>query len=608
MIPVVWGGLRIADRRAARRLGILLGPRADDHVEDRAVAHRTWRRILLLWGLACLIGALARPQWGADEVEVVQHGTDVVVALDISNSMLAQDVTPSRLVRARAELASFLGSFDRGQVGLVLFAGQAFVQCPLTLDLGAVELFLRMADTDMISEQGTALGAALQTSVDMLATGDEAGPTRRAVVLVTDGENLEGSWEQAAERCVDENVSVFPIGVGLETGGLVPLGEGQDGYMKDEEGNVVLSRLDSEALQELARMTGGTVFRIGPGSLDQVGLTTALSGLGEHELTSRHVAAYRERYLWPLAMAFLLFFLRYVLRARRTPPIEVSVMLLFAFCVASPVSAFEFEFDLLDRYGAEVNRGVDLYQEGRYDEARDVFESSRALRPDDPHLAMAVGETLARLERWDEASREFERALSLGGDPRLEAEGHYNAGTAALNAGDLPGAVESLLNALALDPDRDDALINLEHAMTALEQQPPEQQGDDGEQGEQSEDQKDQEQQNQKGEQDQESQEQDQQEPQDQQGEQDQQDQQVEPEQDDEQQQQQQDQQQSAEDEQNEDQDPPPQPEPSEEQTEAMSRQRAEQILRGLDKDEEELRRSVRQRLQGAKPRSGKRW
>ncbi len=594
-VPALWVTLRIADRRSARRLSALLGPRAEAHVEDRAAGYGTWRRILMLWGLAFLIIAIARPQWGADEVEVVQHGTDVVIALDISNSMLAQDVSPSRLVRARAEIASFLADFDRGQVGLVLFAGQAFVQCPLTLDLGAVELFLRMADTDMISEQGTALGAALETSVDMLAMGEDAQPTRRAVILVTDGENLEGSWEQAAERCVEEGVSVFPVGVGLETGGLVPLGDGQEGYMKDQEGNVVLSRLDADALAGLARATGGTAFRIGPGSLDRDGLGLALSGLGEHELTSRHVAAYRERYIWPLALSLLMLFLRFILRARRTVPAAVTGSLLILLFASAPVSAF----DLLDRYGAEVNKAVDLYETGNYEEALELFESSRAERPDDPHLAMAVGETLARLERWDEASREFERALALGDEPRLQAEGHYNAGTAALNAGDLGGAVESLRRALDIEPDREDALRNLEHAMTAIEQQPPQQQqqGEEGEEGEDSQDQENQEQQNQEQEQ----------QDQEQQTQQEQEEQQQDEQSEENQQEQQQERAEEDEPEQDEEVQPQP-PEPSEQEAEEMSRQRAESILRGLDKDEEELRRSVRQRLKGVKPRSGRRW
>jgi len=605
VIPVLWVLLRLADARARRRTATLLGPRAEAHIEDRMSGHRTWRRVLLAWGMVSLIVALARPQWGADEVEVVQHGTDVVIALDISNSMLARDVTPNRLVRARAEVASFLQEFDHGQVGLVLFAGQAFVQCPLTLDLGAVELFLRMADTDMISEQGTALGAALETSVDMLAMGDEAGPSRRAVILVTDGENLEGGWEEAAEHCRAEDVIVFPIGVGLETGGLVPVGGEDEGYMKDEEGNVVLSRLDVEALDGLARATGGAAFRIGPGSLDGDGLAAALTGLGEHELTSRHVAAYRERYIWPLAFAALLFFLRFVLRPRRTAAAVVTAALMLCAFVPSSASAL----DLLDQHGADVNRAVDHYQEGRFEEALELFEASRAERPDDPRLAMAVGETLARLDRWDEAAREFERALALSDDPALTAEGHYNAGTAALNAGDLPGAVESLRSSLAIEPDSEDALRNLEHAMTLFEQQPPQQQqGEEGEQGEDSQQQQSQQDQG-EGQGQQGQQEQEEQQEQEQQQDGDQQDQQQD-EGSEQEEQEDQEQQQSESEEESEDdaEQPPPPPEASEQSAESMSRQRAESILRGLDKDEEELRRSVRQRLKGAKPRSGKRW
>ena len=162
-LPLLALAIRWGDRRARRRLRSLLGSRYQDHVENDFRRLRSWRRFLLLFGLFWLTVALARPQWGAHEVVVKERGTDVVIALDISNSMLAEDTPPNRLERAKAELGSFLEQLPQGRVGLVLFAGASFVQCPLTLDYGTARLFLRMAATDMISEQGTDIGSALET-------------------------------------------------------------------------------------------------------------------------------------------------------------------------------------------------------------------------------------------------------------------------------------------------------------------------------------------------------------------------------------------------------------------------------------------------------------
>lgn len=598
-LPVLWAYLRWGDGRARYRLAALLGPRADEHVEHMPPAARQWRRFFLFAGLACLILALARPQWGAHEVVVQQRGTDVVIALDISNSMRAEDVVPSRLARARAELGTFLERFDRGRVGLVLFAGQAFVQCPLTLDLGTARLFLRMADPDMISAQGTALGAALSTGADLLASGagDRTSGVRRAVILVTDGEDLEGGWQEAATRCREQGIAVIPIGVGEETGGLIPLpgdSEGVTGYLKDDEGQVVMSRLDLDSLQQLAEYGTGAVFRIGARGLDIESLMTLIVGLGERELDGRHVTQYEERFVWPLALALFFLWARTLVRARpvRRHAAATAGLALWLALAATPLTVTA---SVLEPPGAgAVARGIESYRSGDYEAALDAFLEARALDPDDPRLALAVGEAMSRLERHEEAAQEFSRALALTDDPELRAEALYNAGTDALAAGDPARAAEQLRGSLALEPDRLDTLRNLEYAVRMMEQAPPQQSQDsqDGEDGEQDEQQQ-------------------------QEGQQDQQD----PSSEDQQQQQQDQSSGEDESEAEQQQSQPEQPEestaedaqPQEGEEEApdpeeISRERALSILKGLDRDEEELRRSLQKRLKGQEAASGKRW
>jgi Ca-activated chloride channel family protein len=633
-LPFLGALLRWSDRRARRRLRELLGTRAEEHVERDHPRLRQWQRFLLFSCLFWLIVALARPQWGAHDVTVKEKGTDIVIALDISNSMRAEDVPPSRLARAESELSAFLEQLPRGRVGLVMFAGAAFVQCPLTLDYGTAQLFLRMAAPDMISEQGTAIGAALATSRELLKGGGGGGDAFRAIVLVTDGEDLEGSWEQELEICRREGIVVLPIGVGQETGGLIPVTDDQGrpaGYLKDDEGNVVMTLLDLAALERMAALTGGSLFRLGPTSLVGQRLQDALARLGERELEERRISALEERFVWPLGLACLALLVQMLLRPRRrrvasaeeshlAAPHGLTALPILVVCLTLLGGPVRAGVEIRPPGATTAEQGRQQYAAQHYEEALQAFETARALNPDDPRLSLALGETLYRLERFDEAAVEFQRALALGQSPELKAESLYNAGTCRLAQGDPAGAVELLRRALDLDPSQQDVLHNLELAMRQLQQdsqnqQQGQQQPQQGQQQNQQQDQQQGQQQDQQGgqQQRQQGQQQDQQQGQQQDQQQQQQD-------------QQQDQQQTGQDQQQTDQakpegeeasspeagtEQPAAPEAAEEQSvspEEMSKERALGLLRALDRDEEQLKRSVQRRLHGSGAKSGKRW
>ncbi len=597
LLPLVWVGLRAGDRRADARLHLLLGARAADHVEGANLRLRGWRRFFLLAGLFFLFMGLARPQWGASEVVVTQRGSDIVVALDISNSMLAEDVQPNRMERAKSELAAFLGRLEDSRVGLVFFAGSSFVQCPLTLDYGTAEIFLKMAGPDMLSEQGTAIGSALETARGLLAKGREGadGGTFQAILLVTDGEDLEGEWEAAAEACVNDGVRLVPVGVGEESGGLIPVVDARGdpaGFLKDEDGKVVMTRLDVASLERMAALNGGSPFRIGVDGLAGDRLFAELERMGKRDLEERRISAYEERFVWPLLLAALCFFLRLVIGSRR-PPVGVAgagVLVLALLLTAGDVAA-----GVRPPGGANQESGREQYLTGRYEEALDTFSSALVAAPDDPVISLAVGETLFQLERYEEAAREFERALGLTEDHGLRAEALYNGGTTLLAAGEFEDAAALLRESLRLEPDQDDAIVNLEAALRRLDQQNQEEQQQD--------------QQDQQEEQDDQQQPQDQQDQQDQQQNDDQQDQQ--PPKDQEQQDKQpEDQQEQDQQEQGEQPEPEPEQEQGEEPppAEEMTREQAEQLLKALDRDEEELKKSVQQRLRGGRATSGKKW
>ncbi len=609
VLPLLWLLYRSADRSADRRLTQLMGDQAAAHIEHANPRLRSWQRFLFLAGLFWLLLALARPQWGASEVTVTQQGSDIVVALDISNSMLAEDVVPNRMERAKAELGSFLNRTRDSRVGLVFFAGAAFVQCPLTLDYGTAEIFLKMAGPDMMSEQGTAIAAALKTSRELLAKGNDGAPdgSFQAILLVTDGEDLEGDWEAEARACRDAGIRVIPVGVGEEGGGLIPVQDKRGrpaGFMKDEEGNVVMTRMDLAKLEDLAAIGGGSTFRLGVDGLAGDRLFAELQRLGRRDLEDRRITAYQERFFWPLLLALFSFSLRLLLRPRglRTS-VTVSAGMrragmlgaaLLAGLVASPTSA---EAGLVPDELGEMKTGTSHYRDGEYEEALAAFESALVQAPDNPAIGLAVGEALFQLERFAEADTEFQRVLDLTDDTNLRAEALYNQGTARLAAEDPAKAVESFRRSLQLDPEQKDALFNLEVALRRLQQQ--EQQEEQEQQDQEKQDQEDQ--QEQEKEEQQQEQEQEQQQEQDQDQEQDQQD-QSDQENDQEQEQQQGDK--PKEEQQPED----AEQEESELDPEELTKEQQEQILNALDRDEEELKRSVQKRLKGGKPKSGKRW
>ncbi len=413
LMPLMWLLLRDSDRRARQRLSILLGAGASRHVEGTNPRLRTWRRFLFFAGVFWLLLGLARPQWGASEVTVTQRASDIVVALDISNSMLAEDVPPNRMERAKAELESFIDRLENSRIGLVFFAGAAFVQCPLTLDYGTAEIFLGMAGPDMMSQQGTAIGAALETSRALLAKGNQGilDGSFQAILLVTDGEDLEGEWERQAQICRDEGIRVIPVGVGDEQGGLIPAFDRQgrkEGFLKDDDGNVVMTRLDLASLEKMAGISGGSTFRVGVDGLAGDRLFAELQRLGKRDLAEKRVSAYQERYFWSLLLSVLCFGLRLVLRSHPRADLNqaglgLAVLLLIGFVVPSVQAG------VLPPGMAAAKAGHELYYAGRFPEALERFQEARIQAPDDPRISLALGETLHQLERYPEAIAEFDR-------------------------------------------------------------------------------------------------------------------------------------------------------------------------------------------------------
>jgi Ca-activated chloride channel family protein len=248
---------------------------------------RRWRTGLWFVALAMLLIALARPLWGSEVRMVEQQGIEVMVLLDVSKSMLAQDIKPDRLSRAKLEIADLMTRLGGDEMGLVLFSGASFIQFPLTSDYATARTFLDNARPEVISKPGTNIGDAIRTA---LSGFDYNRSSQKVIVIITDGEDHEAGSLETAQLAADQGIKLYTIGFGSPQGEPIPEYDAQDeviGYMKDQQGEVVLSRLDEATLQQIAQIGGGQYFRATADGGELEALVSELNTLQKGELSSQ---------------------------------------------------------------------------------------------------------------------------------------------------------------------------------------------------------------------------------------------------------------------------------------------------------------------------------
>ncbi len=443
-------------RRAAAlaRLGALVPARV-----SAAAVSLHQRRLALLWAaVGLLILALSRPTLGYRYEEVPQRGLDLVIVLDVSRSMSVTDVSPSRMERAQREVLDLAELIDGDRVGLVLFAGGAWPRMPLTVDYGALRFMVRDSEPNTLLSQGSDLGAGIDEGLRLLGTREEAD---QALVIISDGEDHEAGAIEAAKRAAEAGVRIFAMGVGSPEGAPIPTGEG-GGFVKDEAGQVVLSRLDEGALQTLAAATGGAYVR-------SRGDATDVTALYQDELRGKLSAGDRgvrrekigeERFMWFIGGAFLLLVLGAGLRpgALRLSGAVAGLI----FCVGLARAAEDWK--------QEVER----------------LASEQASKPDDLGLAERLGEALFRAGDYDRAQEVLEGVAERSVDPAQRQRARYNGGLAAYRGGQLTRALEDWQRIQQDNPEHAAAKQNAEAVQKELSArtQPPEEQPQQGQPGE----------------------------------------------------------------------------------------------------------------------------
>jgi Ca-activated chloride channel homolog len=468
-----------AEKRAALRLREFVSERllpALARTVDRR--RRKLRFGLTLLGVALAISALAKPRWGYIYEDVKRKGLDLILAVDTSRSMLSNDVAPSRLQRVKLAAQDLLDELQGDRVGLIAFAGRAFLQAPLTIDYSAAVEAINDLDTNTIPEGGTNISAAIDLAAQ---TYGKSAIGNRALIVFTDGEELSGDAVKTAKAAADAGVRIFAVGVGTPEGSLIPLSGdgGNTAFVKDSNGQVVKSKLDEKRLKEIAETTGGFYIHLedGPRTMKQLfdeGLAKMQAGDIDERMSRRPI----ERYQWPLGAALLVFSAAFLLRERkreRATAARRSIETPRALATATVVLLFA-----ASSFAAAP--GLDAYRNDNYTEAYQQFEKTLKEHPN-THAADRIefdaGTAAYKLGNYNQALEWFSRSL-LSPDKSLQEKSHYNIGrtleeradlaeTNEKTLGDLRNAQSHYEEALKLDPNDERAKANLEEVKKKIE-------------------------------------------------------------------------------------------------------------------------------------------
>ena len=483
VLPVIVALLLVRYTARRRKVARVLG---ESRLLERLGAGQLDRwpveRFALLIPAAIALGVAASgPQWGLHAVEGSSSSVNVVLALDISKSMLARDVTPNRLERERLLVRRLLRDLTDARVGMVVFAGRAYILAPLTNDRSSLQLFVDALDPEIVSQGGSSLAAAIMQAAG-LSRGPEGAAGERAVVLVTDGEAHESEQEikEAAERAQRSRVKIYTIAVGTERGAPVPEFDDANrivGYKKDPFGQTVVSRTNAELLRDIARRTGGRYYDVSaPGSVNS--LVRELRNLERAPGASEEGLEPRDQTVWFLAMALLLLLIDFILARRLQRPAAEAVPTASRRAAAAVI--------LLLAFGTgwtigDVERGNRLYRAGKYEEAVRVYQEVVNQGKAAPYVHYNLGTALLKLGRYAEAQPHLQQATREA-TAELKQRAHYNLGNRYLEAARkgapeqeaselLDAAIESYKHALRLDPNDMDAKWNLELALREREKQ-----------------------------------------------------------------------------------------------------------------------------------------
>ena len=448
---IACGALVWAWRRYDARQRAALATFASSHLHAQltasfSAAKRHWKRGLFLAAVGCLFLALARPQAGFRWEEVKRHGIEVVFAVDTSRSMLTPDVKPDRLTRAKLAVDDFVSHLNGDGVGLIAFAGNAFLQCPITLDYDAFHESLEAVDTTIIPRGGTDIASAIREA--QAALQNRPGKDK-ILILLTDGEDLEGSALATANASAKDGLKICTVGVGTANGDLIPIpAEQGGGFVKDDSGQFVKSHLGEAGLKSIAEATGGLYAPLGAQGqgLDTI-YQQALAPLAKHDLASRRQRVYTERFQWPLTGSLALLLASMLVGTRRRSPRKNQVPASVTGTVrphlmAQPAAAMLGAMLCLPFNHAQASTATaeKAYQKGDFATAQREYAAAAQRDPKKPDLQFNVGTAAYKAGQFPQAAEAFQKSLDgkPSADPKrlaAQEDAYYDLGNTLYRSG-----------------------------------------------------------------------------------------------------------------------------------------------------------------------------
>ena len=463
--------LAFEHRRITRRLGAYSKRLSELLSHEWSWGRSFIKALLFLAALGLIICALARPRWGFEWRELPRGGVDIMVVLDLSQSMLATDIKPSRLERAKRELIDLVNMLQGDRIGIVAFAGVPFVQTPLTVDYRLAQTFITQLNPDLIPVPGTDLGAAISKASKHLvqaATGDSQG---KAIILITDGEDQGGNALRAAKEAHQAGIRIYAIGIGDPQGAPIPAQDG--GFKKDSDGNVVLSKLDTSTLIAITDASGGMYVRSTSGDLDldriyRQGIRKVLAP--ENYGVSRQ-KVWHERFWLFVLFALLTLLIEGAIEAlcrhRGRKKSRGLSSLLLVLLILQPLKG-----------KADPSKGLEAFAKKDYSSASEHFLEAKIDAPNDLRHSYNLGVSYFHEDKLDAAANAFRRAAQSQ-DPELSFRANYNLGNTEVSRGNLSQAQTHYTQALTLKPEDSATRENLAWVKKKLAKQQKQEAKDD---------------------------------------------------------------------------------------------------------------------------------